>query len=94
MSKYPYKIKPHLCQYCINNLFPQRLHYINTRKHGGRDIIKKYSCHQNESKTFSWNEDNFIHNLQEYANLIEKMYFELRVYTEIKVHSFSRYCEM
>lgn len=40
------------------------------------------------------NEDNFIHNLQEYANLIEKMYFELRVYTKIKVHSFSRYCEM
>lgn len=54
LSKYPYKIKPHLCQYCINNLFPQRLHYINTRKHGGRDIIKKYSCHQNESKTFSY----------------------------------------
>lgn len=76
-----YRIKPHLCQYCINNLFPHRLHYINTRKHGGRDIIKKYSCHQNESKHFYMlNEDNFIHNLQEYAKLIEKMCFELSVY--------------
>lgn len=65
-----YKIKPHLCQYCINNLFPHRLHYINTRKHGGRDIIKKYSCHFH-----MLNETNFIHTLQEYAKLIEKNVF-------------------
>lgn len=71
-----YKIKPHLCQYCINNLFPHRLHYINTRKHGGRDIRKKYSCHQNESKHFDMlNEDNFIHNFSRTCKTYRKNVF-------------------
>lgn len=90
-----YKIKPHLCQYCINNLFPHRLHYINTRKHGGRDIRKKYSCHQNESKHFDMlNEDNFIHNFSRTCKTYRKNVFWIKGLGILKVHSLSRYCDM